>query len=146
MLVALTSIERFIKKKTSQSAKREIGCMTKEETKNLIQRMYDAFNARNIAEASEIFTPDFYSHPLKTGVEGVKKSWASMWQAFPDAQAIAEEMLVDGEKVASRIRIHGVPALADGTQPIILEMIRVKDQRIAELWGLTNLGEVLKQV
>lgn len=120
--------------------------MTKEETKDLIQRMYDAFNTRNIAEASEIFTPDFYSHPLKTGVEGVKKSWSSMWQTFPDARAIAEEMLVDGDKVASRVRIYGVPVLPDGTQPIILEMIRIKDRRIAELWGLTNLGEVLKQV
>jgi predicted SnoaL-like aldol condensation-catalyzing enzyme len=119
--------------------------MTKEATKGLIQHMYDAFNTRNIAAADEIFISDFYSHPLKTGVEGVKKSWASMWQAFPDAQAIAEEMLVDGDKVASRVRIHRVPALADGTQPMILEMIRVKDQRIAELWGLTNLGEVLKR-
>ena len=120
--------------------------MTKEDTKDLIQRMYDAFNTRNIAAADEIFAPDFYSHSLKTGVEGVKKSWTSMLQAFPDTQAIVEEMLVDGDKVASRTRIHGVPALADGTQPMILEMIRVKDQRIAELWGLTNLGEALKRV
>jgi predicted ester cyclase len=144
--VAPTSIERCIKKKTSKSRKREISRMTKEETKALIQRMYDAFNTKNIAAADEIFAPDFYSHPLKTGVEGVKKSWASMLQAFPDAQAIVEEMLVDRDKVASRTSIHGVPALADGTQPMILEIIRVKDQRIAELWGLTNLGEVLKQI
>jgi hypothetical protein len=30
-----------------------------------------AFNTRNIAAADEIFAPDFYSHPLKIGVERV---------------------------------------------------------------------------
>jgi predicted SnoaL-like aldol condensation-catalyzing enzyme len=119
--------------------------MTKGDTKDLIQSMYDAFNTRNIVAADDIFAPDFYSHPLKAGVEGVKKSWAAMLKAFPDARAEVLEVLVDGEKVASRTSIHGVPALADGTQPMILEMIRVKDQRIAELWGLTNLGEALKR-
>ena len=119
--------------------------MTKEETKNLIQRMYDAFNTKNVAAADEIFAPDFYSHPLKTGVEGVKKSWAAMLKAFPDARAVVEELLVDGEKAASRIRIHGIPSLDDGTQPMIIEIIRVQDQRIVELWALTNMGEVLKR-
>jgi predicted SnoaL-like aldol condensation-catalyzing enzyme len=119
--------------------------MTKGDTKDLIHSMYDAFTTRNIAGADDIFATDFYSHPLKTGVEGVKKSWAAMLKAFPDARAEVLEVVVDGEKVASRTSIHGVPALADGTQPMILEIIRVKDQRIAELWGLTNLGEALKR-
>jgi predicted ester cyclase len=119
--------------------KREVDCMTKEDIKNLIQRMYDAFNTRNVVAADDIFAPDFYSYPLRAGVEDVKKSWTSMFEAFPDARVVVEELLVDGEKVASRTSIHGVPAMADGTQPMILEIIRVKGQRIVELWGLTNL-------
>lgn len=119
--------------------------MTKEETKQLILRLYEAFNTRNLAPIDEIFAPDFYSHPLKTGVEGVKQSYASFLKAFPDARVVVEEMLVDGDKVASRTSIHGIPTLADGTQPTIMEIIRVKDQRIVELWGLTNMGDALKQ-
>jgi predicted ester cyclase len=113
--------------------------MTKEETKKLVLRMYDAFNTRNLAAVDEIFAPDFYSHPLKTGVEGVKKSYEAIIKAFPDVQVVVEQLLVDGEMVASRTSIHGIPALADGTQPMIIEIIRVKDQRIAELWALTNM-------
>ena len=145
VLVSRSQIRGIKMIQATTGMKREGGCMTKEDTKNLIQRMYDAFNTRNVAAADDIFAPDFYSHPLKTGVEGVKKSWASMLKAFPDARAVVEELLVDGEKVASRTSIHGIPAMADGTQPMILEIMRVKDQRIVELWGLTNMGEVLKR-
>jgi predicted SnoaL-like aldol condensation-catalyzing enzyme len=53
-------------------------------------------------------------------------------------------MLVDGDLVASRASIHGVPAMADGAQPMMIEIIRVKDQRIVELWGMTNSAEVLQ--
>ena len=51
--------------------------MTKEDTKNLILRMYDAFNTRNLATIDEIFALDFYSHPLKTGEE--HKACESPW-------------------------------------------------------------------
>lgn len=113
--------------------------MQKEDTKNLILRMYNAFNTRDITAMDDIFAPDFYSHPLKTGIEGIKKSYASRFKAFPDARVVVEELLVDGEKAASRTSIHGVPAIADGTQPMIIEIIRVKDQKIVEIWALTNL-------
>lgn len=48
--------------------------MAKEDIKGLILRMYDAFNTRDLAAVDGIFAPDFYSHPLKTGIEGVKQS------------------------------------------------------------------------
>lgn len=114
--------------------------MTKEDTKELILCMYDAFNTRNLAALDEILAPNFYSHSLKIGAEGVKESYTARFQAFLDIRVAVEELLVDGEKVASRTSIHGIPALADGTQPMIIEIIRVQDQRIVELWGLTNMS------
>jgi predicted SnoaL-like aldol condensation-catalyzing enzyme len=112
--------------------------MTKEDAKTLILRMYNAFNTRDLAALDEILAPDFYSHPLKTGIEGVKKSYAARIQAFPDVQVAVEEVLVDGDKVAGWVSVHGVPALADGTQPMIIDIIRVQNQRIVERWAVTN--------
>src|SRR5689334_17073057 len=112
--------------------------MTKEDTKNLVLRMYDAFNTRNLAALDEIFAPDFYSHPLKTGTEGVKKSYAARIQALPDARVTVEEILIDGDKVAGWVSIHGIPTLADGTQPMIIDIIRVQNRRIVEIWAVTN--------
>ncbi|GGV02406.1 hypothetical protein GCM10010211_82190 [Streptomyces albospinus] len=45
-------------------------------------------------------------------------------------------MLVEGDKAAVRTSVHGVP----GQQPpTMLEIFRVRDGRIPELWGLSCL-------
>lgn len=45
-------------------------------------------------------------------------------------------MVVEGDKAAVRTSVRGVP----GQQPpTMLEIFRVRDGRIAELWGLSSL-------
>jgi predicted ester cyclase len=118
--------------------------MTREETLDVIHRMYEAFNSRNVNAADDIFAEGFYSHPLNAGVETVKKSWASMFERFPDSYVVIEDLLVDGDKVASRTSIHGITTTQSERQPMILELIRVENQRIAEIWGLTNLSSFIQ--
>ena len=113
----------------------------KNDTEHIIYRMYEAFNSRNIDAADDIFTKDFYSHPLQSGVEAVKKAWASMFERFPNIRIVVEDLLVDGDKAASRTSIWGIAADDSEKKPMILELIRVENDRIAEVWGLTNLGE-----
>ena len=55
---------------------------------------------------------------------------------------VVEDVLGDGDKAASRTSIWGIAAADSGRKPIILELIRVENHRIAEVWELTNLGEV----
>ncbi|MDQ0876032.1 putative ester cyclase [Paenibacillus sp. V4I3] len=117
--------------------------MTREEMEQVIYRMYEAFNSRDINSVDDIFTQDFYSHPLQAGLEAVKKTWVSMFERFPDIRVVVEDLLVEGEKAASRTSIRGITAADAEKQPMILELIRVESQRIAEVWGLTNLGEVV---
>ncbi|MGW4667310.1 nuclear transport factor 2 family protein [Streptosporangium sandarakinum] len=55
---------------------------------------------------------------------------------FPDAQVIVEDMVVEGNTAAVRTSGRGVP----GRQPpTMLEIFRVRDGRIAELWALSSL-------
>ncbi len=95
------------------------------------------FNAHDHAAAKEIFTADFYSHPLgTTGPESVTRSWQRFHEDFPEARVVVEDILVEGDKAAVRTSVHGVP----GQQPpTMLEIFRVRDGRIAELWGLSSL-------
>lgn len=100
-------------------------------------RMYQAFNAHDHAATSEIFTPDFYSHPLgTTGPDSVTRSWQRFHEAYPMAHVVVEDMIVEGGTVAARTSVRGIP----GDQPpTMLEIYRVRDGRIAELWGLSSL-------
>ncbi|WP_435162958.1 ester cyclase [Paenibacillus glycanilyticus] len=115
--------------------------MTREESAQIIYQMYEAFNSRDINSIDDIFANGFYSHPIHAGIEAVKKAWASMFERFPDIQVVVQDLLVDGDKAASRTSVQGINIADSEKQPMIIELIRVENQRIAEVWGLTNMGE-----
>ncbi|WSQ14700.1 nuclear transport factor 2 family protein [Streptomyces sp. NBC_01231] len=74
-----------------------------DDVRALAERMYEAFNARDLAVAEAIFSADFVSHPLGTvGVDSVVKAWSGLHAMF----------------------------------------FRVRDGRIAELWGLSSLSRL----
>ncbi|WP_436528756.1 ester cyclase [Actinoplanes sp. HUAS TT8] len=99
-------------------------------------RMYAAFNDRDHAAAPQIFTDDFYSHPLgTTGPQSIADAWQRLHDTFPEVRVEVEDLVIDGDTVAARLTMHGLP---DQT-PMLLEMYRVRDGRIAELWALTSM-------
>ncbi|WP_214321858.1 ester cyclase [Nonomuraea sediminis] len=101
------------------------------------RRMYAAFNAHDHAATAEIFTANFYSHPLGTvGPQSVTQAWQRFHEAFPDAHVVVEDMVVEGDTAAVRTSVHGIPGQPS---PTMLEIFRVRDGRIAELWGLSSL-------
>ena len=98
--------------------------------------MYAAFNNHDHTAALDILAPDFYSHPLgTTGPQSIVDSWTRFHEAFPEAQVTVEDMVVEDDTVAVRLSVHGIP---DQT-PTMLEIYRVRDGRIAELWALSSL-------
>jgi predicted SnoaL-like aldol condensation-catalyzing enzyme len=115
--------------------------MTDTDPRTLAHRMHAAFNERNVDAADDIFAPDFHSHPLQGGRDQVKASWTAMITARPTARSVVEDVLVDGDRAALRSTIYGLsaddPDAAAGT---IMEIIRVADGRIAELWGATTIA------
>ncbi|MEV5385392.1 nuclear transport factor 2 family protein [Streptomyces sp. NPDC052721] len=115
-----------------------------DDVRVLAQRMYQAFNARDLTAATAIFSADFVSHPLGTvGVDSVVKAWSGLHALFPDIQVIVEDMLVEADRAAVRTSLHGIPAEAEGQAfplPSMMEIFRVQDGRIAELWGLSSLS------
>jgi predicted SnoaL-like aldol condensation-catalyzing enzyme len=106
------------------------------------QRMYEAFNTHDFRAAETIFSADFVSHPLgTTGAESITKSWTQFHAMFPDVQVIVEDMLIDGDRAAVRTTLHGIPADAtEQPRPTMMEIFRVNNGRIAELWGVSTLN------
>jgi predicted SnoaL-like aldol condensation-catalyzing enzyme len=100
------------------------------------RRMYAAFNDHNHTAALDILTPDFYSHPLATtGPQAIVESWKRFHDAYPKASVAIEDMVVEGDTVAVRLSVHGIP----DQSPTMLEIYRIRDGRIAELWALSSL-------
>jgi uncharacterized protein (TIGR02246 family) len=105
----------------------------------LAHRVHEAANAGDLDAVNEIFAADFVSHPLRTtGREPIRAAWRAIRQKYPELRSEIQDVLVDGDRVALRSTVHGAGA-RDGEQPTIMEVFRVADGRIAELWGVTSV-------
>jgi predicted SnoaL-like aldol condensation-catalyzing enzyme len=114
--------------------------MTKDEMKALVHRMYHAANTGDVAAVDDIFAPDFYSHPLqKSGREPIREGWIAIRAKFPDLHVEADDLLVEGDRIAVRATVRNVSAVDGSGSATLMEMIRVADGRIAELWGVTTV-------
>lgn len=109
--------------------------MTTHDAGALVRRMQECFNTRQFDRAGELFAPDFFSHPLgTTGFEAGKDAWRRVVAYFPDYRVVAEDILVDHDRVAVRSAVEGIPE--GDVPPMLIEIFRVDNGRIAEMWGV----------
>jgi hypothetical protein len=113
--------------------------LTREDADALVRRMQECFNNRRFDEADDLSTPDCFSHPLgATGVEAGKAAWRAVTARFPGMRVVAQDILVDGDKVAVRSTVEGIAIPAGGPRPMLFEIFRVDDGRFAESWGAST--------
>lgn len=112
--------------------------MTTRDPRSLVLRMQECFNNRQFDQAAELFTPDFFSHPLGTiGFEAGKAVWRAVVARYPEMRVVPEDILVDGDKVAVRSSVAGMAPAGDAP-PVLIEIFRVQDGRLAEMWGVSD--------
>jgi len=112
---------------------------TRDDASALVQRMQECFNTRQFDLADGLFTPGFFSHPLgTTGFEAGKDAWRKVVAQSPDMRVVAEDILVDGDKIAIRSSVQGIATPGGDAQPTLIEIFRMDGGRLAETWGITE--------
>jgi predicted SnoaL-like aldol condensation-catalyzing enzyme len=102
-----------------------------------VERMFAAANRGDYEAAEEVFTPDFRSHPLgTTGTEPIRDAWRKMFTRFPGLRVVPQRMITDGDRVAVWSVIENMPG-----RPELMELIRVADGRVAELWAVGTIRQ-----
>jgi len=110
--------------------------MTTEDIRDLAYHVYEAINTRDDAALEKLFDPHVIRHAAgETGIESVKKAVANAFMSSPEKRFIVEDVLVEGNKAALRIAIHNTATSLGPPQPIILEIFRIENGRVAEVWG-----------
>jgi len=123
-----------------------------EKNKDFIQ-VYteDYWNKHNIDTFEKYFTADFIVHFAEGDMNGeqYKGLCQETFAAFPDLHVTTDDLLAEGEKVVKiwtansthKGAFMGIPATG---KPIVvkgIEMFRIADGKIAELWAsMDNLG------
>src|SRR5579863_1066568 len=128
--------------------------MSTEQNKALVRRFYDeVFNKKNLAAIDDFLAPHIIEHSLPPGlpggIEGSRQFIGMYLTAFPDLHVTAEDMIAEGDKVASRLTMRGthrgefmgIPPKGKQVTITGIQIPRVASGKIAENWiNLDALG------
>ena len=132
--------------------------MSEEENKVLIRRYYEQIDAaaKNNSGSSfldDFVAPNFVNHNPSPGftpdLEGLKQANEHFLAAAPDGYHVIEDMIVERDKVMTRLRAYGthtgelfgIPPTDKQVSMTAIAIHRIENGKIVEHWSeLDNLG------
>ena len=133
--------------------------MPVEENKAVARRFVEeAINRRDLDVLEEIFAAEFVDHTAvpgqAPGVEGLKQFFAMMDAGLPDFRATVEDVVAEADRVAVRFTLRGthsgdfmdVPLTGKQVRMPGLDILRVENGKITELWGQEDVFGLMQQL
>lgn len=135
-----------------------------DDPKQLINRFVEElWNERRLEVADAIFAKDYVTHQLHSGVpvdavprgpEAIKEHIAGWIASFPDLRFNIEQMLSEGDRVATQLLMEGthrgawlgIPASGKKLQIRMFTVHRVLQNKIVEDWVLVEALGIFQQL
>ena len=132
--------------------------MSSAESKLVVARLFDAVNSSDLEGAMVLVTDDMTVHTQVPGIppgrEGFRAFLSAFFSAFPEQSVDVHETIAEGDRVLVRHTHHavhggefaglpptGIKATVDG-----LELFRLQDGKIAEMWHHDDLLGLMQQL
>ncbi len=132
--------------------------MSTEENKGVVRRFFELGpSSGNLDEAMGLLAQDLVLHvplPAAPGVQGICDVVTACRAAFAHLNVTVEDLVAEGDLVAARFTAHGIhkgafmglPPTGKSITMTGMEIFRIEDGRIAELWGEANLLGLMQQL
>ncbi len=130
--------------------------MSVEANKALIRRYVETWNGGDPVALARFWSPDVVHHTRTqaNGFEAVKAIVAGFMHAFPDLHFEIEDIVAEGDRVATRMRATathsaayiGVPPTGRKIDCEVMSIARVDGGRIVEHWGVTDELALMQQI
>src|SRR6202048_2133955 len=130
-----------------------------EAAKAVVRRNTEEVQGRgNFDVFEELFADDFVDHTPQPGTTpdkaGVRKLYTYIRAAFPDFRAEIHWQLADGDRVTTYKTYHGthrgeffgVAPTGRAIQFETVDVMRVRDGKITDHWGVANLFSLMQQL
>ena len=128
------------------------------DNKAIAKRVYeDIMSKGNLGLIDELFSEDFVDRSFEgreAHLNEVKQGFAQLRKIFPDLKVVVNDVFTEGDKAAVRFTSTGthkaefleVAATNRKISWNVIDVLRFKDGKIAERWGVEdNLG-ILEQL
>ena len=132
--------------------------MSTENNKAAVRRFHAAVDAGDLDKAGEVFAPNAVVHSLGVPdpltVEDFKQFGRVFTSAFPDGTSTIEDMIVEGDKLVSRITyrgthtgdLMGIPPTGKSVMMSEIIIDRLADGKIVESWRLFDQMAMMQQL
>lgn len=139
------------------SQSRAMAAATNDEAANraVAQRFYEeVFTQKKMAVLSEVFDANLVIHDLDVGGELPGGTLPGTLAAFPDVVATINFWVVENDLVTAYVTYNGthqaeflgVPATGKAVTWSIIDIFRVKDGKVVELWHNIPNEDILEQI
>lgn len=118
----------------------------------------EVVNQGNLDLIDEMLAEDFVEHEELPGMDpgraGIKQWFAAMRKAFPDLKFDVEFTVSDGDLVAAYINMSGtqkaefmgMPSMGKSFSTKTIDIVRFKDGKAVEHWGVTDAMTMMEQL
>ena len=125
------------------------------QVEEVIRGIYEAINTGNLALLDKFVAPGYVEHSEGfQGVEPFKQQVAAFRAAFPDLRVTIDDLLIDGDRFASRTTVTGthtgdlmgMPPTGKQISVEAVDIGRVEGGQAQERWGGLNMYALLTQL
>jgi steroid delta-isomerase-like uncharacterized protein len=133
--------------------------MSAEESKAIMRRFWEVWEQGNVELLDELLAPEYINHTLAapdlpSGPQGVKEVVSMFRSGIPDLKVVIEDMIAEGDKVATRYalegihrgEIFGVPPTGKHLSIKSMTVERLSEGKIVEHWRVTDELDMMRQL
>ena len=132
--------------------------MSIEDNKNIVRRFFEEGPSKgDLGAADELLAANFALHtpiPSAPGIKGMNEVIIACRSAFEHLNVTVEDMVAEEDRVVSRFTARGIHKgafmdLGPTGKSITMtgmEIFRIENGKIAELWGEANLLGLMQQL
>jgi predicted ester cyclase len=122
--------------------------------KDTVRRLFGAFGALDHESMDALLARDFRAHGMPPGcspdADGLKECAALMHAGLQECRNEIEDLIAEADRVAVRYTTHavhggtlfGIPPSGRRITMTGIEVYRVVDGRVAELWGEADMSQL----
>jgi steroid delta-isomerase-like uncharacterized protein len=132
--------------------------MTNEQNRAIVRRFWKAFEANDQVALKEVLAPDLVaqspSAPVQQNREMHLQGIRAFSAAFSDRHFTVDELIAEGDKVATRTTLRGThTGVLQGYPPTGKQMVatgltieRIQDGKIVERWFSFDAARVIREL
>lgn len=134
--------------------------MTTEQNKAIVTRINKEYiEGGNKKTVYEIFAPDFINQTAPPGSPQGPEAIIYFFDqilrpGFPDLKVVIHDLVAEGDKVTTRKSFHathlgeffGVPATNRKVTMEVIDIVRLKDGKYQEHWGILDVHALMTQI